>query len=80
MTEWLKRRNIRRAPVTEIDKWLEKENKDSMDYAPMCHVRELLQNNMSPWQYILKTRETHFIDDCALISYRFLNSLAENEK
>ena len=70
------RRTIRHALVAEIDKWLEyKENKDSMDYKPMCHVRALLQNDMSPWQYILKTRENHFIDDCALISYRVLHSL-----
>ena len=51
-----------------------------MNYGPMCHVRELLQNDASPWEYILKTRETHFVDECALISYRVLHSLPDDEK
>ena len=38
-----------------------------MDYKPMQYVHMLLGNGASPWQYIKKTKETHFIDDYALI-------------
>ena len=74
------RYNVRQALIAEIDRWLGKEFEDSMDKLPMRHVRDLLKIDMSPWQYIKKTRESHFIDECALIALRVRYSLLPEEK
>ena len=74
--------NVRQALIIEIEKWLGKEIEDTIDKPLMRHMRDLLRNDMSPWKQIKKTwtRETHFIDECALIAFRVLHSLPTNER
>ena len=80
--EDLLRYNVRQALISEIENWLGKEIEDTIDKPLMRHVRDLLRNDMSPWKQINKTwtRETHFIEECALIAYRVLHSLPTNER
>ena len=75
----LLRYNVRQVLIVEINRWLGNQFEDSIDKPSMRHVRDLLKNDMSPWQHIKKKGETHFIDECALFALRaFMYSRQKN--